>query len=352
LTRSAARVRGRGLQVGFAVAAALALAGGVVAFLATRASVGERPPASSRPAAVSLATLIDDVGAARGRRFGARDNTGQPLDTLKVVQAGPPRTYVGVYHAFARGHYSIRLATSSDLEHFTYAVTLAADASQPSISKNADGGFLAAWEKREPGGRSHLQFAAYTSLADLLDGQADRTTDVPRTLSKRSEGTPSFVTEPRSPSGPGASSEAATVGLHYYDSASGADRNAQGRFGPDGRLTVAPAVDLNASLGRLARGNIGDRDELLFRGHPYTVVEAQTATGDVGTWRLYLYDESIRRAHRLAVRTPAGSRAFGNPAITMLTDPAGRRALFVSIYVFAQGARGREAGPLIYYAEF
>jgi hypothetical protein len=325
----------------------------LVVLLLLPPSVREPQPGSSRQAAAMFAPKIIDVRAGRGVHFDARDNVGVPLATLKVVQAGPPRSYVGVYHAVSKGRYSVRLSTSSDLQHFRYAATLASGASQPTIAPNSQGGFLAAWEKQDPGGRSHLEFASYASLADLLAGRAKRILDVPRTLSTRNEGTPSIYPQPRATGDAVLATAAPTpVGFHYYDQTARADRNARGQLLVDGSFTSTPATDLNAALRPQVRGNIGDRDTVDFEGYQFTVVEGQTSPNDFGSFRLFLFDQTTRRLRRLDVRTPAGSGAFGNPELTVLVDPAGHRALFVSIFVFAQAARGGEAGPLTFYREF
>ena len=49
--------------------------------------------------------------------------------------------------------------------------------------------------------------------------------------------------------------------------------------------------------------------------------------------------------------THGGSKSFGNPTATALKAPSGRDAVFVTVYVFSEGAAPGEIGPLIYYRE-
>jgi hypothetical protein len=332
-----------------AAAALVAVAAVVVALLAGGARrVPPPPPVPLVAPGRKLAALIDDVSAATAVRFGATDSTGAPLGTVKIIPAGPRAAYVGIYHVSHGGQFSVRVAVSHDLLHFSYVATLATNASQPTIARTAQGGFLAAWEKSEAGNRSHLEFAQYGSLADLISGRSQSVFDAPRTLSGENEGTPSFYT---GPSGT-VSANDALVGFHYYDTAISADRNAVGELFGVKRFVATPATALNGAFPAQVAGNIGGRDEIFFEGAPFTVIEAQTTPRDFGSFHIYLYDDAHNRLAALDIRTPAKSTSFGNPKVTQIVDPRGHRALVVSLFVFGNGAHGHEAGPLIYYRDF
>ena len=69
------------------------------------------------------------------------------------------------------------------------------------------------------------------------------------------------------------------------------------------------------------------------------------------TWRVYLHDDVIGQSQRLNIRTHAGSTAFTNPTIERVTI-GGQTAILVTLFVPMEGARGAEAGELIYYRAF
>jgi hypothetical protein len=100
------------------------------------------------------------------------------------------------------------------------------------------------------------------------------------------------------------------------------------------------------------QGSIGGRDYVTFDGYPFTVIEAQSTPGSFASWRVYLWDQTAQLLTPLAPNTPGHSTAFGNPKVSIVTDPSGRRALVSSLFVFSEGAGPGEAGPLVYYNEF
>ena len=109
-----------------------------------------------------------------------------------------------------------------------------------------------------------------------------------------------------------------------------------------------PDATVNDHFIRLGtRGNLGDRADVLFEGHRFAVLEAQSVRGDFGAWRWYLYDRERDEARLLALRGPAGSYAIGNPTVRALTGPDGLPTLLISGFVFSQGAGFGEAGQFI-----
>jgi hypothetical protein len=81
------------------------------------------------------------------------------------------------------------------------------------------------------------------------------------------------------------------------------------------------------------------------------LTEGQRWPEGFGSRRTYAYDPATGRADRLTLRTHGGSRAFANPSASLLTDPDGRPALLVSLFVAREGAAPGEAGQLLQWRE-
>jgi hypothetical protein len=342
-------------RLGVTLAVAWALASGATAGTVQAAAAGE---AAARD---RLAALIDDVSGATGAVFDVHDSTGLGTDTIKVIPGAEPGTYLAVYHVDLGGQrFAVRVASSSDLVHWKMGATLARSASQPTIATLPGGGFLVAWEQGRwlRHGVSHLVLAAYANETLLLAGIPAAWRSLPNTLSAQHEGTPSIDSlqmsgDPLLPVAPGALlSSRIRVGLHYYLPGPGVDRNAAGTLTNFRTWSAQPDPAINDAFGPAIAGNIGGRDHVEFDGHPFTIVEAQSRHGDFGSFRVYLLDDSDDTLLALHPRTPGGSVAFGNPKVTVLDDPAGHRALLVSLFVFSQGAGPQESGPLVYWSEF
>jgi hypothetical protein len=293
-----------------------------------------------------LTDVLRNVRGATGYRYGATDDKGNRLDTLKIIQTGP-RRYIGVYHAFLRRRFQVMLASSTDLLHWRYRVVLGRHASQPTIATLGGRGFLVAYESASKVGAS-LRFRYYPSLRRLLAGRYAREFTAPSTLSRAAEGTPNIygVSLRR-----GISDSEIRVGLHYFRSQQ-VDRQATGtlRDFSSWKTRTQPQLD-NRPLALGVRGNIGDRDHTTFAGYDFNVQEAQLLPRDWSAWRTYLYDFRTRAAYWLDIQTHRGSRSFGNPTVTEVTSPSGKRALVMTLFLFHEGAAPGEAGSLIYYRE-
>lgn len=302
--------------------------------------------------------LTTDPGPAASS-YGTRDSTGASADAIKIIPAPGGAGYIGVYHVNSgQGQFSVRVATSPDLLHWTYGATLAYNASQPTISALPGGAFLVVYERRSLlANVSHLEFREYLNSSLLLLGLATAQFDAPRTLSTLHEGTPSLnsVTVGTDPLGlggliPQLGNSVIEVGFHYYDSALRADRNATGVLTNFSSWASQVNTALNGAFGQI-NGNIGGRDPVTFQGYPFTVVEAQTKRNDFSTFGVYVFDPADGSATRVSPATPGGSHAFGNPRITLLSDPRGREALVSSMFVFSEAAAPGEAGSLVRYTE-
>jgi hypothetical protein len=308
--------------------------------------------ADARSAVTTLRPAIEDVTHASAFRYGARDNEGVSLDTLKVIR-NPTGGYLGVYHAQRQGVFVVKLARSSDLLTWVRIADLDVHASQPTLAVTPRGGFVLADEKDSgctgtgPGGNC-LGFRHYPSLTALFAGAADRVFQAPRSLSRCAEGTPNIYSI-RMRGDIGRST--VKLGFHYFRDCQ-VDRQAGGvlrNFSSWSARVDGRANDLLESFH--PGGNIGDRDYARFPGGAFSVNEVQFRKHDFGSWRVFLYDRKARRAQRLQVTTHRGSTAFANPTFTILRSPRGRTALLVTLFLPSQGAARTEGGELVYYRE-
>jgi hypothetical protein len=301
---------------------------------------------------VRLAGLLDPRTAATFRA-NVRDNLGNGMDALDVIAAPPslgvPGRYIGVSHTLVAGVFRTKLATSDDLVIWTYRADLDSHASQPTITALPDGGFVLAVERDRPDPQwvsvNNLVLRHYASWAALVAGAFDREVDLPRSLAPTAEGTPGLDVRRWN----GIDDSEIAIRFHYFKDIN-VDRQASGVLTNFSAAGWAPQPDaavnsLFVSLG--TRGNLGDRADLLFEGHAFAVLEAQSIKSDFGSWRFYLYDRERNEARLLALRLPAGSYALGNPTVRQLTGPTGLPLLFISGFAFSQGSGPGEAGQFI-----
>jgi hypothetical protein len=213
------------------------------------------------------------------------------------------------------------------------------------IAQASDGGFVVAWEQ-EPS--NHLAFRYFRQREDLLGGRPARAFDAPLTLSRCAEGTPNIYSVRLSPD---IDHSTIDVGGHYYRNCD-LDRQQRGTL-TDFRSWQAkaqPTFD-DALLYWHVAGNIGDRDEFTFQTFRYGLIEGQYTRGDFASWRCFVYDYQTGNADPLTIRTDRGSTAFANPSATVLTDPRGRHAIVISLFLPHEGAGAGEVGQLIYYRD-
>ncbi len=298
----------------------------------------------------ALVARLSNVKSATRSRYALKDSLNTTMDALKVI-ADPWGGYLGVYHVPASGGFTTRLATSTDLLTWSVRVDLQTQSSQPTIAALGNGGYLVVTETNRPGQGPRLNFRHYPTRAKLFAGVYDRTFDAPRTLSNCAEGTPSLSSVTLAPD---IDHSVIEVGLHYFANCN-MDRQARGtlrNFDTWG-VTQDPVLDavIVQAAGTAVNGNIGDRDEGLFRGGRYQLVEGQTVKNDFGSWRTYLYDFATGGAQRLNILTHGGSQAFANPTFTVLPAPSGRTALLTTLFVPSEGSAPGEAGSLLYYVE-
>jgi hypothetical protein len=306
-------------------------------------------PVNAAADQAQLESTVEDVPAATAHRYAARDNVGNSLDTLKIIN-NPQGGYLGVYHTLVSGTFYVKLATSNDLLAWTFRADLARNASQPTISRLVGGSFLLAYEQ-DVGctgvgvGGSCLRFLHYPNVGALLGHSPDRSFQAPRTISSCAEGTPNIYWANLDPD---LEHSTIKVGFHYFR-ACDVDRQAAGflaNFSSWKTWVAGFPNDVVQALG--AAGDIGDRDSMPFDGIGYRLVEGQLAKGDFGSWRTFLFSWPTG-AKRLNVHTHGGSTAFANPTFTPVRAPTGGTAIVVTMFLPREGAAPGEAGELIYY---
>jgi hypothetical protein len=366
----------------------------VLVVLAGACAALAAPAAAQQPnaALAAVRSAVEQVPSdAAHVRFGARDSLRTPLEGLKVIQTNG--RYVGVYHAQARDRYELYVGTSTDLLHWTKTATLDTDSSQGTLAALPDGGYVVAYEWSKPldavvaagnqllaplthlipaaapsvvakADRIRIRFRYYATLDRLLAGQISREFTAPRALSATAQGTPSIASVALTPD---LSNSRIEVGLHYRADTDGngyPDDDRQGtavltnfsswRSRVAERLNTAfqSATRLHRGYSKAPRGSFGDRDEITFDGAALQLYEVQYRRNDFASWRLFLRDRRTGLLSAVRVATPGGSTSFGNPTVSEVVAPSGRRALMVTMFVFSEGAASGEAGSLIFYREF
>jgi hypothetical protein len=339
-----------GLSIGLSLCLSIGLSMGLAIALSHARAAG------GRPAARTLRTVIEGVTHATASRYGAKDDLGTSLDTLKII-SDPEGGYLGVYHGQRQGVFVVQLARSKDLLSWTHVADLDVHASQPTIAAISGGGFLLADERDSgcggtgPGGNC-LAFRHYASIAALLAGVADRSFQAPRTLSRCAEGTPDIRSVRLRPD---VGHSTIAIGFHYFRQCR-VDRQAEGVLRDFSSWSARVDRRANRVLEAFRPGgNIGDRDSALMPGSVFSIHEVQFRKQDFGSWRVFLYDhtreKAARKATRLRIRTRDGSTAFANPTFTVLSSPRGRPALVVTLFLPSEGAARTEGGELVYYRE-
>ncbi len=317
--------------------------GAVVAFAATAIAACQAVPQTSLTldaARAELATLISDVPGATRSWYDVSDDFGREMGPMKIVWVPEANAFAASYFTDNAGdlNYHANIATSADLEHWTWRVELATRASQPAIAAGPDGTYLVAWEQEPDPIYNVLE--EFGSWDALLADQPSRHFDVPITTLACGEGTPSFES---------ITADRVQLGFHYHG---GCDRDRQA-FGWTDWSTwhseLRPELD-RALISQGVDGHIGDRDTVTYRGHEFMLLEGERVLDDWSTWQMFLYDAETTSAIPLEVRTVAGSVSFSNPSLA-LVDINGHPSLLVSLYIFTEGSRAGEDGTLIYYRE-
>ncbi|MDX6250675.1 MAG: hypothetical protein QOF10_4035 [Kribbellaceae bacterium] len=331
-----------------------ALSASLPASAAVPAAPASVAAAPSDPARAELRSIVENVSGATGKRYNVHDDAGHAMDTVKIIQDTTDGYLAVSHHLAADGHFRVNLATSTDLLTWHWVRELAGSntgpASQPTIAQASNGGFVLAWEQEKAGGGdNHLAFRYFANRADLLAGRVSRSFDAPRSLSSCAEGTPNIYGITLSPD---IDHSTIDIGGHYWWNCD-RDRQQRGRLTNFNSWTTAaqPNYD-NALLYWGVGGNIGDRDQVNFRGFSFGLIEGQYTKGDFGSWRTFAYDYQTGNADRTTIRTDSGSTAFANPTVSALRAPNGQPAILVTLFIPSQGAGAGESGELLYYTTY
>ena len=282
-----------------------------------------------------LHTLLSSVQESDFYQYDSKDNLNQSMDCAKII-ANPAGGYMAIYHHYSSSQPEVFIATSTNFNDWEIEISLASNASQPTIAEAEDGGYLVAWEQ-EPS--NHLKVVYYNSLEALFNNIPSSTIDIERTLSDCAEGTPNIYY---------ASSTEVDIGFHYYQECM-VDRQARGTLT---NFNTWSAVALegfdNSLLSYGVEGNIGDRDNVILDSYNFSLIEGQFVNGDFGSWRTFIYDYQTELAEQVEIITHNGSTAFANPTISIL-EVDGKPAMVVTLFLPSEGAANGEAGELIYY---
>jgi hypothetical protein len=301
--------------------------------------------AASDLSRIKLRNIVNNVKGATKHIYNLRDNLNHSMGCLKVItNPSIPGQFIGVYHITFNGIIKVEMATSTDLEHWTWIRELAGSnngqASQADIAIASDGGFVIAWEQ-EP--NNHIKVLYFTNWTNLKNGIPSKIYDCPRSLSRCAEGTPNIYA---------ASSTSVDIGHHYFSNCD-VDKQARGRLTNFNSWTTKalPNVD-NAMLYWGTKGNIGDRDGTYnFGGYNFGLFDGQYTKNNWGSWRVFVYDYQTGNADLTAIQTNGGSKSFSNPTM-LLTKLNGRNIVLINMFILSEGNAAGEAGQLLYYTTY
>jgi hypothetical protein len=297
-----------------------------------------------------LLGYVTDIAGSDGHRYQATDDLGHEMDAAKIIQVAETGEFAAVYHWWSdtTQQFTSSLATSDNLLDWEWQVDLTDGASMPTIAPATDSGYVVAWED-DTGPRVGLSY--YPSWEALLAGEPAKHFTAERQLSDCAEGTPNVYS---------ASTREVDFGLHFY---ADCETDRQARATTDWTTWTAepqPLLD-RAALFQGYRGSIGDRDYIEYEGHGFTFLESQFIQDDWRSFRILLYDDelgaqdpgfpdapAVPPSVHVFLFTHLGSFAFTNFTISEVTLD-GLRALAMGVFIPQEGARGDEAGQLIYY---
>jgi hypothetical protein len=207
-------------------------------------------------ARTELGALISDVPVATKSWYNVVDDFGREMGPLDIIWVPEENAFAASYFTDNAGdlNYHANIATSTDLEHWTWRVELATRASQPAIAAGPDGTYLVAWEQ-EPD-PIYIVLEQFAGWDDLLADRPARHFDVPITTPACGEGTPSFES---------VTADRVQLGFH-----GGCDRDRQA-FGwtdwTSWHSELRPELD-QALISQGIDGHIGRRQRLIRESQP------------------------------------------------------------------------------------
>lgn len=341
---------------------------------------------------VDIVSLFSDVRSAAQHRYDMKDDQGEQMACVHAYQAQNPaffggKDYYSVYHAQVGIEFEVRLAASNDLMTWTFLRTLLPNADMPYISQvdgmapGSDQWLLLTHEQwMNQGSRlpSRLGFKLFYNESDLSQGRYFNSFVAPLSVGQTSqlEGTPSIY-QARAVIRSGLITIDADVGFHF-NSDQGVDQVAFGNLKSFGPTVLSPSFssqradvydDLFIQHGAI--GNIGQR-----KAGTIDLVHFCAQEANIGAmpptiwadWRVWIYWFAASEGDipagtsgnvtLLPMKTHQGSTAFGNPSWTALNCPKtgqaantsfGSSCIFVSYFLFSEGAKPGEAGVLAFW---
>ncbi|MGH7952810.1 MAG: hypothetical protein ACREFE_12960 [Limisphaerales bacterium] len=323
----------------------------------------------------TLTNILNNPISADGSVYDAKDSQGNEITCAKVIDlTGQTAKYAAVYYspyAVSGGYrYKVNLATSSDLIHWQFVRTLVDNADMPDIKQVTNGSWLILtheqWINGGTDGPStapcQVAFELFYDTTDLLNGTIRASWLAPSYVSDLN-GTPNIY-EADLVLYTNYWAADLVVGFHYWAGTN--DENAYAavhKFAlPLGGTFWDPtnALVYNEDFANAGVNDLGLRDNFTISSGTYNVQEGNLGTpgGTWDEWRVFLYtyeDTNIwptgnGTVLQLSPQTPNGSFSFGAPCVSVIKSPTDNgNAMFVSYFIFTQGAGTGEAGDLIYY---
>jgi hypothetical protein len=296
-----------------------------------------------------LTEKLENIPGSVKHAYGLHDNDGRGMDCLEVFQpAGRSGDYAGVYgiyHHLKDGVFSVHLAHSLDLIHWTHIIALDSHASQAAIEETADGGFLLAFEKDAPNS-CWMRLRFFQNLTQLKTAKFAKEFDIQRSLAPTAEGTPSF--ESVKMSGDQIDKSQITLRFHYFEDTR-VDQQALGTLTNFKSWTATPLKKISEALKKAGgRGNLGDRDRFTWRKQNYYLQEVQGIRNDWSSWRVYLCDRDGLPLQQLKLKSHNQATAFANPSVTHISDETGHRRMVITMFLLSEGNSPSERGQLLY----
>ena len=342
--------------------------------IASAANIYEHVPNLSQ---ADMIYLFSNPRYANGGVANAYDDAGNLFGGPSVIDlVGQSAKYAAVYSTpywmNPGWRYKINLATSSDLIHWHYVRTLIDNSDLPKITLDSTGTWIVIvneqWMTQDSYGADQgpvrVAFHLIYSYADLLNGNIAQNWLAPQYAPSGLMGTPSFYSATVSQNSYGNYVVNGAVGFHWYDGSKDENGNVSftDLFDP-AHTTWSPSTASgydNVISAAGAAGSIGQRDTLQCVNGRYNLQEGNlTTANDFGNWRIFLYTfgdsyawpTGTGTALQLSVQTSGGSTSFGNPgcSVVLRPDGSGKHDLFISYFIFSQGAAPGESGSLIFY---
>ena len=325
------------------------------------------PPAAMPISSAKLQTLLTNVKGSTGYKYGMKDSRGVGMDCVRVIYApiqGVKR-YLAVYHHLDSEikKFHIFVAQSFDLLSWEFLRRIVSNADMPAVEVDgATGKVLLVYEHflsskdRWP---CAIGVRMYESVDTFISGKPLVMYTAPNTIS-RIEGTPNIYRfDP--------TLQLIELGFHYQNETLVRDQVARGFLsgfpGKDTSWTTMIETQYNEEMtNQGVTGNIGGRDLLQFNSNgtnnptSFMISEGNiqpppSHPTDWKSWRVWLWID-LKVVMPLTVQTHRGSIALANPSMVLVPSPnTGHSALFVSYFIFSEGAATGEGGSLAFFTE-